>query len=139
MDHEWFTEQLDPAQAGWDWFSVQLDNRTELMLFELRRKDGSIDPYSSGTYIDEGGKAHHLRHPDFSLRPVAKWGKYPVEWQIEIPSLHLELKCKTVMDNQELRAPGGAQKYWEGAVDYSGSQTGVGYLEMTGYDGAFRM
>jgi hypothetical protein len=41
MDHEWFTEQLAPDQVGWDWFSVQLDNRTELMLFELRHKDGS--------------------------------------------------------------------------------------------------
>ena len=49
MDHEWFTHQLEPGQVGWDWFSVQLDNNTELMLFELRRKDGGIDPYSSGT------------------------------------------------------------------------------------------
>jgi predicted secreted hydrolase len=139
MDHEWFTEQLDPAQAGWDWFSVQLDNRTELMLFELRRKDGSIDPYSSGTFIDAEGKAHHLRRADFTLTPVAKWGKYPIEWQIEIPSLHIALKCRAVLEDQELRAPGGAQKYWEGAVDYSGTQTGVGYLEMTGYNGPVRM
>ena len=52
MDHEWFTEQLASDQVGWDWFSVQLDNKTELMLFQLRRKDGSIDPYSSGTFVD---------------------------------------------------------------------------------------
>jgi len=57
MDHEWFTNQLAKDQAGWDWFSVQLDNRTELMLFRLRRRDGSIDPYSAGTFIDAQGHA----------------------------------------------------------------------------------
>ena len=71
MDHEWFTEQLAPDQVGWDWFSVQLDNHTELMLFELRRKDGSIDPYSSGTFIDARGVAKHLRREDFTLQPLS--------------------------------------------------------------------
>jgi predicted secreted hydrolase len=134
MDHEWFTEQLDPAQAGWDWFSVQLDNRTELMLFELRRKDGSIDDFSSGTFIDADGSSRHLRRGDFTLQPVAKWGKYPVEWRIRIPSLRLDLICRAVLPGQELRSHGGGPSYWEGAVDYSGTHTGVGYLEMTGYD-----
>jgi predicted secreted hydrolase len=134
MDHEWFTEQLDPAQAGWDWFSVQLDDRTELMLFELRRKDGSVDPYSSGTFIDAAGNPHHLRRADFTLQPVARWGKYPIEWRIQIPSLHINLVCKAVLADQELKSHGGGPSYWEGAVDFSGSQTGVGYLEMTGYD-----
>jgi predicted secreted hydrolase len=139
MDHEWFTEQLGPAQAGWDWFSVQLNDRTELMLFELRRKDGSIDPYSSGTFIDAAGKAHHLRREDFQLQPLAKWEKYPVEWRISIPSLHIDLTCKAVLPNQELKSPGNGPTYWEGAVDYSGTQTGVGYLEMTGYGSPVRM
>lgn len=133
MDHEWFTEQLAPDQTGWDWFSVQLDDRTELMLFELRRKDGSIDPYSSGTFIGPEGKPHHLRREDFTLQPVAKWGRYPIEWRIQIPSLHIDLTCRAVLPDQELRSKGGGTTYWEGAVDYSGTQTGVGYLEMTGY------
>ncbi len=60
MDHEWFTEQLDPSEIGWDWFSVQLEDKTELMLFELRKKDGTLDSHSSGTYVDATGKARHL-------------------------------------------------------------------------------
>lgn len=132
MDHEWFTEQLAPDQVGWDWFSVQLDNNTELMLFELRRRDGSIDPYSSGTYIDFKGQAHHLKREDFTLEPLASWRKYPVEWRLRVPSLNLDLTCRPVLPNQKLR------NYWEGAVNYSGSQTGVGYLEMTGYEGPVR-
>jgi predicted secreted hydrolase len=133
MDHEWFTELLAADESGWDWFSIQLDNNTELMLFELRHRDGSIDPYSSGTYIDAKGGAHHLRKADFTLRPLAKWGKYPVEWRIRVPSLNVDITCKPVLDNQELRARKGGPAYWEGAVDYSGTQKGVGYLEMTGY------
>lgn len=132
MDHEWFTEQLAADEVGWDWFSVQLDNRTEFMLFELRRKDGSIDPYSSGTYIDATGTAKHLRRGDFSLDPASRWEKYPVEWHVHVPSLKVDLIARAVIPDQKL--PG----YWEGAVDYSGTQTGVGYLEMTGYDGPVR-
>src|SRR5215475_8955584 len=73
MDHEWFTHQLDPDQRGWDWFSIQLDNGTELMLFQIRRMDGSIDPYSSGTYIARDGRATHLRRANFTLRPKSLW------------------------------------------------------------------
>jgi predicted secreted hydrolase len=135
MDHEWFTEQLAGDQIGWDWFSIQLDNNTELMLFELRRQDGSIDPYSSGTFIDAKGQAHHLKRADFTLEPMAKWGKYPIAWKIRVPSLKIDLTSKAVPDNQELRSPTGPN-YWEGAVTYEGTERGVGYLEMTGYDGA---
>src|SRR5438874_839927 len=52
MDHEFFTHQLGADQTGWDWFSIQLEDKTELMLFILRRKDGSIDAFSAGTYVD---------------------------------------------------------------------------------------
>lgn len=152
MDHEWFTEQLAPEQVGWDWFSVQLENNTELMLFELRRKDGSIEPYSSGTFIDAHGAAHHLRKADFTLQALSYWGKYPVSWRIRVPSLNVDLTEKPVLENQLLRAKEGGTTYWEGAVDYSGTQSaqaggsvardqkihGVGYLELTGYEGQVR-
>jgi predicted secreted hydrolase len=138
MDHEWFTEQLAPDQVGWDWFSVQLDDRTELMLFELRHKDGSIDPYSSGTLIDPQGNPHHLRRGEFSLQPLSKWRKYPVQWRIQVPSWHIDVTAGAVLPDQELRGAAGGTRYWEGAVDFSGSQHGVGYLEMTGYEAPVR-
>jgi predicted secreted hydrolase len=135
MDHEWFTEQLSPDQAGWDWSSVQFDNQSELMLYQLRRKDGSgstnIDPFSSGTFVDAQGRARHLRRGEFTLDALSKWHEYPIEWRIRVPSLGIDLICKAVRPNQELR---GRTNYWEGAVDYSGTHRGVGYLEMTGYD-----
>jgi predicted secreted hydrolase len=134
MDHEWFTEQLDPAQRGWDWFSVQLEDRTELMLFDLRRTDGSIDPHSSGTFVDAAGRSRHLTSEEFNLRPLEYWKKYPVKWKIEVPSLGLSLDCSAAVREQELVAEQSKTSYWEGAVTYSGSKKGVGYLEMTGYE-----
>jgi predicted secreted hydrolase len=140
MDHEWFTHQLETAQAGWDWFSAQLADGADVMLFELRRRDGSIDPYSSGTYIDKQGRARHLKRGDFSLEPREYWtspktkARYPIKWRIAIPSLGLSLECAAALPNQELVAEHGGPNYWEGAVTYSGSVSGVGYLEMTGYD-----
>ena len=146
MDHEWFTNQLDKEQIGWDWFSVQLNDQTELMLFRLRRRDGSIDTHSSGTYVDRQGRARHLTNADLSLTPVSYWrsartgASYPVHWKLGVPSLGIELDVRAVLDNQELVSEEKTgPTYWEGAVTYSGSAEGVGYLELTGYDQPFQM
>jgi predicted secreted hydrolase len=140
MDHEWFTNQLAPDQRGWDWFSVQLDNRTELMLFQLRRMDGTIDPYSSGTFIARDGRSTHLKRGDFELRPLAWWtspktgAKYPIRWRVAVSSLGIDMECAAAIPEQELVGEGETSPtYWEGAVVYTGTHTGVGYLEMTGY------
>jgi predicted secreted hydrolase len=141
MDHEWFTHQLEEEQQGWDWFSVQLDDGRDIMLFQLRRKDGSIDPNSSGTLVDARGIARHLTRAEFSLEPAAWWtspkskARYPVSWRVRVPSAQINLECRAAMDAQEMQAEGlGGPTYWEGAVEYSGSSRGSGYLEMTGYD-----
>ena len=145
MDHEWFTTLLDREQRGWDWFSVQLDDSTELMLFELRRNDGGIDAHSSGTFVDAGGRTTPLRRGDFELRPLAYWtsakthARYPVKWHISIPSRHLEMDCAAALPDQELTAETVGPAYWEGAVTYAGGANGIGYLEMTGYAEALRM
>jgi predicted secreted hydrolase len=149
MDHEFFTQQLESEQIGWDWFSVQLNDNTELMLFQIRRRDGSIDPFSAGTYVEASGKPMHLRAAEFSLHPVgstwtspATLAKYPVQWAIAIPKLGIQLEAKTALKSQELAVSSKiTPSYWEGAMSFSGrgansELTGVGYLEMTGYDRA---
>ena len=140
MDHEWFSNQLEESQQGWDWFSIQLDNDTELMLFQLRRSDGSIDRHSAGTFIAGDGRATHLKREDFELQTAGFWtspktgARYPVEWRIRVPSRKLSLDCLAAIADQELVSEdAAAPTYWEGAVTYSGSAAGVGYLEMTGY------
>ena len=146
MDHEFFTQQLAPEQTGWDWLSIQLEDNTELMLFRLRRRDGSIDTNSAGTYVDAAGRAQHLASSDFRLTPSGQWrspaskAHYPLEWRIEVPTLGLDLRATTPLRDQELvsRSP-YSPTYWEGAMDFAGTRhghavNGFGYLEMTGYD-----
>src|SRR6185369_2848927 len=95
MDHEFFTHQLEENQVGWDWFSIQLNDNSELMLFQIRRRDGSVDSFSAGTFVDPRGNTQHLRSTDFQLTPTtaAIWTSpdthagYPVQWQIRVPSL----------------------------------------------------
>jgi len=146
MDHEWFTNLLESFQQGWDWFSIQLDNHTELMLFQLRRTDGGIDPYSAGTYIAADGRSTHLARADFELWPAAWWtsprsrARYPVGWRITVPTFAIALDCTAAIPAQELVSEDQlSPTYWEGAVSYSGSAAGVGYLEMTGYSQPLRL
>jgi predicted secreted hydrolase len=147
MDHEFFTHQLEPNQVGWDWISIQLEDNTELMLFRIRRTDGSIDPYSSGTFVDANGAASHLLPSDFVLRPAgAVWtspathATYPIEWNVSVPKLNLDLHATTSLPSQEMTALSKiTPNYWEGAIaltGHKGSATvhALGYLEMTGYD-----
>ena len=147
MDHEFFTHQLEADQVGWDWMSIQLQDHSELMLFHIRRKDGSIDPYSAGSFVDARGDTTHLRRDEFTLEsaggvwvsPVTR-AAYPTHWKIAIPKLGLALESSTLLPSQELASPAGfVPAYWEGAVVLTGSKgrspiDGVGYLEMTGYD-----
>ncbi len=146
MDHEFFTSPPNPTLAGWDWFAIQLANNEELMLYRLRNKSGETSLYSSGTYVDSKGLAHHLTAREMTLTPGRLWHKYPVDWQIAIPSIGLQLTEQTTLDNQELVASQGSPSpsYWEGAVTYTGTihqqpTQGLGYLEMTGYSQPLRL
>jgi predicted secreted hydrolase len=152
MDHEFFTHQLESDQVGWDWFSVQLDDQTELMLFRIRRKDGSVDPFSSGTFVDANGASMHLRSSDFTLQPSGEtWtstitsGVYPIRWAVSVPKFGMELEVQTPLSSQELTSPTRlGPNYWEGAVTFAGHRkraalAGAGYLEMTGYDRPFEI
>ncbi|HYL62202.1 MAG TPA: lipocalin-like domain-containing protein [Candidatus Methylomirabilis sp.] len=152
MDHEFFTQQLAPDQVGWDWLSIQLDDKTELMLFHIRRKDGSLAPFSAGTYVDAQGKSTHLRAEDFTLEPQSQtWtspdtrATYPIAWEIAVPKLGIELQEHTLLASQEMTSHSDViPSYWEGAISLEGHRansrlTGVGYLEMTGYDRAVQL
>jgi predicted secreted hydrolase len=148
MDHEFGTSFLEPEQRGWDWFAIQLSDGRELMLYQLRRADGSRDPRSSGTLVDRSGKTTHLANADITLTQGRAQFKskngavYPIEWTVAIPSHRIDLKVTTPLNDQELsleRSTGIA--YWEGMIDVSGTAagaavTGHGYLEMTGYHGS---
>ncbi len=149
MDQEFGSNQLSEDQMGWDWFSVQLDNNVELMLYLLRLKDGNIDPASSGTLIFADGSSEHLLLSDFKVNPTGQWksphskGVYPMGWKISLPQKQLTLTLTPTFKDQELHTSQiNNVTYWEGSCQVSGSYktqpvNGQAYVEMTGYAKAF--
>ena len=147
MDHEFGSNQLAENQLGWDWFSIQLDNNTELMLYLMRRKDGTMDPYSSGTLVSADGTTRHLALKDFRIDVVERWkspqsgANYPMKWKVAVPAADVTLDIIPAFPNQELVTNRSTRvTYWEGTVQISGTVrnktvVGSGYVEMTGYAG----
>ena len=145
MDHEFSTAPLQPGITGWDWFSLQLGDRTEIMIFLLRQPDGTLNPASSGTYVLPSGQTRHLSRGDVRIEPLSHWtsphsgARYPVEWQVAVVPLGLELIVKANLHDQEMRTPNSTNVvYWEGSVQAKGTRNetaidGVGYVELTGY------
>jgi predicted secreted hydrolase len=143
LDREWSTSVLPQGVTGWDWLALQLEDSTELMLYRLRRDDGTVDPFSAATFIASDGTARGFGADEFDMMPVRLWRTadgvaYPVAWRIALPALELTVDVSAVLDDQELNH---AVRYWEGMVRAHGTHagrpiSGRGYLEMTGYAGA---
>ena len=151
MDHEFSTAPLAKDILGWDWFSIQLSNDMELMIYLLRREQGGYHPASSGTLISRSGRSHHLTDKDFTVEVLDRWKSrdtgalYPSRWRVRIKTENIELRLKSNLGDQELITERTTRiVYWEGSVSVSGSVAGedvegVGYVEMTGYAAPFAL
>ena len=140
LDREWSTSALAPDQQGWDWFALQLSDGTDLMLYNIRKQDGTNDESSSGTITSPDGSSIRLYPADFEIAVRDTWtspegGTYPSRWTVRLPGQGLELDIEPVIEDQELFT---TVRYWEGAVDVTGKHngravSGRGYVELTGY------
>jgi predicted secreted hydrolase len=149
MDHEFGSSQLREYQVGWDWFSLQLDKGMELMLYQIRQRDGKIDPYSSGSIIFRDGTHHHLSKEEFQIEVLEQWKSpksrafYPSKWRIRIPGHRIDLIISPTVKDQELITKESTRvTYWEGSVKVEGKYQnnpvkGMGYVELTGYAKTF--
>lgn len=147
MDHEFATNQLQPNQVGWDWVSLQLDDGSDWMFFQLRLATGGRDPHSAATFVAPDGRAVPLAAEDFEMTPLDSWrspnsdARYPVRWRIQAPRQGLDVTISATMLDQELLTQETTGViYWEGSILAQGTQNakpilGRGYLEMTGYAG----
>ncbi len=136
FDREWSTSVLGADQQGWDWFALQLDDGTDFMGFQLRRRDGARDPFDHGVRVDADGEARQLAAADFELDALRFWRddhgvRWPVEWQITCGDDRWRLRA--AIDDQRMDV---SITYWEGLVhvyDGAGARVGRGYMELTGY------
>jgi predicted secreted hydrolase len=139
LDREWSTSALERDQVGWDWFALQLNDGRDLMFYRLRRRDGSVDPFSGGTLVAADGSSRHLAQGEVQLEITRNWtspasgAMYPSVWRMRVPSQKIDLEITPRLSGQELVT---GFRYWEGAVSargLGGAPGGSGYLEMTGY------
>jgi predicted secreted hydrolase len=144
MDHQWGNFVVSTA-GGWDWYSLQLEDHTELMLYVLRGATGETTGVY-GTEVLADGSLRDLEPGSVRADALGSWvsphtgGRYPSGWRLTLPSGE-QLEVHPQLLDQELWFPGvsaeglGVMAYWEGAVRVSGDRTGVGYVELTGYAG----
>lgn len=141
MDREWSTSALGEGQVGWDWFSIQLSDQREIMYFELRREDGTLDPWNHGVWVEPDGSYRPLSPDDVILEVIDTWvsprggTRYPAGWVLRIPSEDVELTMTPRVSDQEMDV---SFRYWEGALEVRGRSrglpvTGRAYAELTGY------
>lgn len=144
MDRQWGNFILVDG-GSWDWFSLRLDDGSDLMLFELRGVEDIGDPPDFGTLVRPDGEIVHLPEGSYTIEPLDHWtsvrsgATYPVAWRVTIPDEELELDVRAVMPDQELDTTASTGTiYWEGEVEIAGTSggelvTGLGYVELTGY------
>jgi predicted secreted hydrolase len=141
LDREWSTSSLSDEQVGWDWFALHFEDGRELMYYQLRLADGTIEPFSSGVLIAPDGSTTPISRDDIQIEVLNRWtsphtqAAYPSHWKISVPKAQLDLDITPLVADQELRV---SVAYWEGAVQVQGqaagqSVTGKGYIELTGY------
>jgi predicted secreted hydrolase len=149
FDHEFGSNQLSSQQVGWDWFGLHLSDGRDLMLYLLRRQDGSVD-MASGTVVEPDGRTRHVEAGDIRIHVSRQWkspqsgATYPARWAIRLSKHQIDLDVESLMANQELvtkRSTGVT--YWEGAVAGRGQSIGrtvtcEGYAELTGYAGSLK-
>jgi predicted secreted hydrolase len=140
FDREISSRGLGDDQAGWDWFSIQLDDGREIMLYILRNKDGSLDNFSSGTVVYRDGRYRHLAKDDFTVAVLHHYisektgARYPSKWKVDIPPERIVLRITPLIQDQEFIAHASTGNYyWEGTCKVEGSAQGRAYVEMTGY------
>jgi len=145
-DHEYGSYQLSKQQAGWDWFSIQLDNGHEVMFYLLRRLDGSYDPFSRAVLIKPDGSTEEVFLNEIRFEKRSFWesgrteARYPVSWKLEVKRWGLELEVEPYLEFCELLTPRSTRvAYWEGPVKVDGKLAGKpvsgrGYMELCGYE-----
>jgi predicted secreted hydrolase len=130
LDREWSSQPLADNQTGWDWFSLSFDDGDKLMGFRLQHTDGAL--FTSATWID--ADATTTPYADGALTATSlttNAADVPVRWQVTLPSKGVDVTVLAINEDAWMTT---SVPYWEGPVTVSGTHTGVGYLEMTGYE-----
>jgi predicted secreted hydrolase len=133
LDREWSSQPLSKDQYGWDWVSLNFDDGSKLMGFQLRQSDGQN--FASATWIDADGSSVSYANNEVRLTEMARseaaGRSLPTTWRVELPKQGIDVTLEALNKRAWMDT---SFPYWEGPVNIRGSHGGVGYLEMTGYE-----
>lgn len=130
--------------GGWDWFSIQLEDGSDVML-NVIRDDQGITRLAYGTYVEPSGTYRHLSAADFEVTATGAWtsprsgARYPMGWRARLHDPAMDVAIAPVLEDQELDTLRSTNTvYWEGANDVAGTVNGrpirgQAYVELTGY------
>lgn len=141
MDHQWGPIAITGGgSGGWDWFSMQLSNGQQYMLFFIKDKQGQIVK-AAGTRISPGGKdITYLTPANVSEKATGSWTSpatrivYGSGWTVTVPGGQLTVTPD--LRNQEVDLLKTQMNvYWEGDVTIKGTiggatVSGDGYTEL---------
>ncbi|MEL6587895.1 MAG: lipocalin-like domain-containing protein, partial [Pseudomonadota bacterium] len=131
LDREWSSQPLEDDQEGWDWFSLHFDTGDRLMAFRLR----GAEAFTYASWIAEDGTLTPFPDGAISVAPQrvssVAGRSVPTTWRLALPAQDVDVTVTALNPQswQDTLFP-----YWEGPVTATGTHTGEGYLEMTGYE-----
>jgi len=130
LDREWSSQLLSEDQTGWDWFSLSFESGDKLMGFRLQHTED--EDFTAATWITADGETTAFPDGAFVATPLAtNAAGVPVDWRVVLAERNLDVTVAAINENAWMAT---SVPYWEGPVTVSGSHSGIGYLEMTGYE-----
>jgi predicted secreted hydrolase len=141
MDHQWMNFIPAEVVRSYEWFSVQLDNDTEIVFWQAINNNRSIISQPL-TIMFPDNSVFYTK--DMSLQRVESWVspnsgcEYGTLWRVREETQALDLEIKAAYPEQEVQLPvalpGFRPSFWEGRTTISGklageTVTGTGYAE----------
>jgi predicted secreted hydrolase len=140
MDHQW--GNWNPGAGGWEWFSIQLANNTQYMLYFIRDANGNY-VQTLGTLVNADGSTVSLPASQLDHTALGSWTSphtgitYPQNWNITVPGGTLNVAVQ-FPDQEVYSNLVTVGQYWEGTSTVSGTVngqavTGQAYSEVIPY------
>src|SRR5260370_6265697 len=101
FDREWSTNQFASDHVGWNGCGIQLDDGSDLMIYQIRLRGGAVDQCSIGKWIDRDGNSVDVANEEFILQPTHYWttpdnrATYPIGCHLKIEKLRLDVDIST--------------------------------------------
>ncbi|MGZ9812603.1 lipocalin-like domain-containing protein [Pseudoroseicyclus sp. H15] len=131
LDREFSSQYLGIGQEGWDWWGLSFDDGSRLMGFVLRGEED----FTPATWISPDGTAEPFADGAFTATPLetaeVAGRDVPVRWRLELPPKGVNIEVTPLNPGSWMEV---VPPYWEGPVTFTGSHTGRGYMELTGYE-----